>query len=145
MRLFISVLVIFSIGFGFSQTEVAPPPNVEIPPADLSVPTDSVIVFGGTPEASFPGGFVGLKQYITEHFPLDSIPEENRENGRVYVQFVVCYTGEIEDVQIARGLNMETDAVCLEFIKNMPNWIPAQDVKRPVDTRVRLPITFNLN
>ena len=58
---------------------------------------------------------------------------------------VVCYTGEIEDVQIARGLNMETDAVCLEFIKNMPNWIPAQDVKRPVDSRVRLPITFNLN
>lgn len=144
MRFFISVLVILSIGFGFSQTEIAPPPNVEIPPVDLSLPANNVVIFGGASEASFPGGLKGLKKYITENFPVDSIPVESRENGRVYVTFIVCSNGEIEDIAIFRGVNEVLDEICLEFIEDMPNWIPAHDFKTPVNSRVRLPITFSL-
>jgi protein TonB len=145
MRLLLLPLVILHVNFGFSQTEVAPPPNVELPPPDLSMPIDRSFTFDGNPEASFPGGVQALKKYIAKNFPIDSIPEEILENGRVYLQFVVCYSGEIEDVRIARGLNKETDAVCLEFIKNMPNWIPVQDKTGPIDVKVTFPITISLD
>lgn len=144
MRLLLISIVVFQVNFGFSQTEVAPPPTVKLPAPDLSMPTDHSFTTGGNSEARFPGGLERMKQYISENFPLDSIPEETRLNGRVYVQFIVCSSGEIEDVRIARGLNYETDRVCIEFIKNMPNWTPAEDVNGPMDSRVRLPLIFTL-
>lgn len=143
MKSFFLSFLLVSFPICYAQTKIAPPPDVKPPRPEK--PPRPVFEFISYPEAKFPGGAIALKKYILDNFPVERIKVDELENPvfRVYVSFIVCANGTITEVEIARGVNASIDALCMEFIQCMPNWIPGEDRHGPTDSRVRLPINFS--
>jgi len=94
--------------------------------------------------ASFPGGSTEMMKYIgnTVKYPKKSI--ENKEEGRVFVEFVVNRDGSFSDIKILRGVSKDIDTEALRVVKGMPNWTPAELGGKTVRSRARLPLSFTL-
>src|SRR5690606_2786582 len=101
------------------------------------------------PEAQFPGGYRALQKYISTHFEFDSVALDMDyllTQSRVYMQFEVRADGSITNARVIRGISTRTDRYCIQFIKEMPNWIPARDQNGvPVDSTVSFPIIICLD
>lgn len=70
--------------------------------------------------------------------------QENGDQGRVQVSFVVSETGKITDVKIARGKTPELDKEAVRVVKSLPNFIPGKQNGHPVKCKYILPIVFKL-
>ncbi|MGC3979466.1 MAG: energy transducer TonB [Paludibacteraceae bacterium] len=92
----------------------------------------------------FPGGESELIQYLNKAIRYPIIAQENNIQGKVTVQFVVGRDGTIEDVLIARGVDISLDNEALRVIRNMPKWIPGKQGGRAVKVRFYLPVVFRL-
>ncbi len=97
-------------------------------------------------EAKFPGGVVEMKRFITENiFCPDFKPNECfYTTGTVHIEFIVCFDGQIQKIQLLRSTNSKYEPIVINLIEKMPNWIPAKVDDQPVTSRCRLPIVINL-
>jgi TonB family protein len=64
--------------------------------------------------------------------------------GRVFVEFVINRTGELQDVKIVKGISSECDEEALKAVKSAPKWNPGLQRGVPVKQRMVLPLTFKL-
>lgn len=74
-------------------------------------------------------------------------PRFSRENGiegQVLSSFIIDKDGELQDLQIHRGVNDDIKKECLRVLKRMPPWKPAQRNGEAVSLRYNLPIMFQL-
>ncbi|NVK64425.1 MAG: energy transducer TonB [Flavobacteriales bacterium] len=113
------------------------------PVSTLSI-NSSVVVRFPEVEATFPGGISAMGEFINKTYRY---PEEAREkgiSGRVYVSFEVDEYGLISNERVEKSVHQLLDKEALRIINAMPRWTPAQNRKRAVRTRVRLPINFTL-
>lgn len=102
------------------------------------------VVVDKAPE--FPGGYTALAQFIGENmqYPLEA--ENNGEQGRSIVQFVVNTDGSISQERIVRSSGSERlDAEALRITRAVPQWIPAQIADANVRSYYTLPIKFTLD
>ena len=113
-----------------------PPPP---PPAAVEEVYDLVEVI-----PNFPGGDECLQKYIKENVKYPAEASKKKEQGRVYVRFVVEKDGSISNVTIARGAGSMIDTEALRVVKMMPNWSPGMHRGKFVRTGVILPILFKL-
>jgi protein TonB len=70
---------------------------------------------------------------------------KKKVKGRVYVRFLVTKTGKITDITLLKGIENcpQCDREALRLVKLMPDWKPAEQEGKPVDTHFSLPITFD--
>lgn len=92
-------------------------------------------------KAEFPGGEKAIKKYFKEYLRYPNCNEQ----GKVYVEFLILKDGSISQTRIIRGVNRELNKEAKRLVNNMPNWIPARLDGKPVNVKVRLPVTFELN
>jgi protein TonB len=104
--------------------------------------TDNDIVTEPEIEAEFPGGVPGMFKYISENIKYPESAIKNKEEGKVYVSFIVESTGEVTDVKIIRGVSEQLDAEAIRVIESMPKWEPAKLNNIAVRTENKLPIAF---
>ena len=92
----------------------------------------------------FPGGQSELMRFLKDntHYPVEAV--ENREEGRVVVQFWIEADGKINDIQIFRSISPSLDAEAVRVVQSMPRWTPGSQRGQNVRVRVSLPITFTL-
>lgn len=93
---------------------------------------------------TFPGGEEALYKFISDNLRYPVIAQENGDQGRVQVSFVVSETGKITDVKIARGKTPELDKEAVRVVKSLPNFIPGKQNGHPVKCKYILPIVFRL-
>jgi protein TonB len=95
-------------------------------------------------DAEYIGGYEALKSYILKnlHYPQEAI--ELGEQGKVFISFVVEKDGSVSHVKIERGVSYSIDREAKRLVTSFPLWKPGEDKFRPVRTRVRLPIGFEL-
>lgn len=93
---------------------------------------------------TFPGGEEALYKFIGDNLRYPVIAQENGDQGRVQVSFVVSETGKITDVKIARGKTPELDKEAVRVVKSLPNFIPGKQNGHPVKCKYILPIVFKL-
>lgn len=94
---------------------------------------------------SFPGGDAALAIYLSKSIRYPNIAAENQISGRVVVQFVVDYEGNIKDVKVIsdpKGGGLEAEAA--RVVKAMPKWKPGRQNGRNVSVYYTLPIFFRL-
>jgi len=95
---------------------------------------------------SFPGGEAEMYKFIKKHltYPLDAF--NKRIEGRVVTRFLIRKTGDIDSIQVIRGIHPECDSVAVDIIKKMPQWEPGGiiGVSRKMDIWFTLPIVFKL-
>lgn len=140
------IFLIFVLSASFAQSQEVPPP-----PPPLALPAGSSKTINGDEifdfpdiEAEFPTGISGLQNYISQNvvYPMEAI--KNKEEGKVYIVFVVHSSGKIQEAKVVKGISEYLDAEALRLIQNMPDWIPAQLNGKNVSSRCQIPIIFNL-
>ncbi|MDG1174910.1 MAG: energy transducer TonB [Flavobacteriales bacterium] len=95
-------------------------------------------------QPSFPGGEEELFKFIRQNTVYPDSAKENGINGKVYVQFVVTKTGEVNDIKVIRGIGGGCDEAAVAVVSKMPNWIPGEQRGKKIDVRFVLPISFKL-
>lgn len=95
---------------------------------------------------SFPGGEDAFKKYLRDSIKYPESAKRKGKEGTSYVAFTVTKTGDIESVEIAKGIPgaPELDAEAVRVIQAMPKWTPGIMNGKPVKVKVTVPIRFTL-
>ncbi len=154
----IPVLALMAVVF---SCEITPEPELEGPaqmgekatqvgPANITarlndVGTNADEIFDVVENPPQPiGGMSGWNQYLSDNLQY---PEQARSmgiEGTVIAVFVVQADGSITDVDILRGIGGGCDEAAIRVIENAPNWEPGTQRDKVVNTRMRVPIRFQL-
>lgn len=126
------------------ESDPIPPPAPDI--LEKSMMNNSEIFEIVEEPASFPGGLEGLKKYLSAQVVYPARAKEDSISGKVYLKFIVSNTGQISNVKVMKGiLNYpEFEAEAIRVIRLMPNWIPAKNNGKMVNSYFTLPIQFKL-
>ena len=116
--------------------------NVKITGGTVEVKEETFEVVEVPP--SFPGGDTELMKYLRDNIKYPTIPQENNIQGKVTIQFVVGRDGNIENVEIAKGVDRYLDAEAMRVVKSMPRWIPGKQGGRAVRVKYFVPVNFRL-
>lgn len=93
----------------------------------------------------FPGGSQSMLEFINNNLNYPDLAKENNIEGKVYLKFVVRSTGEIDNIQIARGVHKVLDTAAIELVKKMPRWNPGVQNGKTVPVYFILPVVFRLD
>lgn len=105
---------------------------------------ESMPVYGAEVMPAFPGGVRALQHYLRKHLKYPHLAQEYDIQGTVYVRFVVSKTGEVENVEIYRGVDASLDKEAIRVVESMPKWKPGSQRGRSVSVYFVLPIKFLL-
>jgi periplasmic protein TonB len=115
---------------------------VDLPPA----PVDHSTVFPYVEiMPSFPGGEEALAKFLKNNVRYPNMAVEAGIEGRVFVNFVVDWEGNIKDVKTVgamKGAGLEEEA--MRVVKKMPKWKPGRQNGQSVSVQFNLPIGFQL-
>lgn len=92
----------------------------------------------------FEGSTNGLKKWLADNMRYPEEAIQNKEEGRVIVNFVVKEDGSIAQPKITNSVSRSLDAEALRLVATMPKWIPASQDGQPCAVKYTLPIKFNL-
>ena len=95
-------------------------------------------------EASPVEGLTYLYAYFRENL---TYPDELRKDsieGVVLISFTILKDSTVSNVNIVQSLGEKFDNEALRVINNMPKWIPATVNDTPVNSKLSIPLTFNI-
>lgn len=92
----------------------------------------------------FPGGQPALLQTLaqTVRYPTEAL--EQRQEGRLFVTFVVGTTGAVQDAAVTKPLHPSLDKEAVRAVMGLPNFAPGKQLGKPRAVRFTVPITFRL-
>lgn len=90
----------------------------------------------------FVGGEKQLKKFIRHELRYPPQAIENKEQGKVFVAFMIDTTGQVHTPRIIRSISPVLDKEALRIVANFPKWKPAANQKS--DIQVIIPISFVL-
>lgn len=93
----------------------------------------------------YPGGPGALLKEIMGNVVYPEIAKENGIQGRVFVQFIVNKKGNVDKVQVARGVDPSLDREAVRVVKLLSGWTPGKQRGKPVNVSFTVPIHFQLN
>jgi protein TonB len=95
----------------------------------------------------FPGGMNEMLKFINQNLVYPQELIETDFSGRIFVQFVVTKTGEIEKVSIAKGIDSISglNQAAIRLVKQMPKWSPGLNKGKEVNVKMVIPIRIDLN
>lgn len=92
----------------------------------------------------FPGGEVGLNDFLNKSVKYPSEAAKMGIEGKVYVNFVVTKHGTIINSKVVRGVDPLLDAEALRVVKSFPKWIPGKQNGEVVKVSFTIPVNFKL-
>lgn len=92
----------------------------------------------------YPGGEEELMKFILGNLRYPSVAKEVGIEGRVIIRFVVSRNGDVQNVEVLRGLDPSCDKEAVRVVKMMPNWIPGKQNGRNVPVFFTIPIVYRL-
>jgi TonB family protein len=95
-------------------------------------------------QPSFQGGISQMTKYIISSIRYPREARKAKEQGRVFVGFIVDKQGKIKDVKIIKGISPSLDEEAKRVVSYMPDWEPAEQRGASVNVRFVLPIIFKL-
>ena len=86
-----------------------------------------------------------FSKWVSEQmqYPQDAIDQNIQD--RVVLQFTVNKEGQVEDVQVVRGVNEALDNEAVRVVTASPKWEPGTQNGNPVNVRYIFPVVFRLN
>ncbi|GAB2585539.1 M56 family metallopeptidase [Spirosoma areae] len=120
-----------------------PKQSSETKPTSQTSPTGEVFTVVEQ-QPQFPGGMTALGQYLTHNLRYPKEAQQNKVQGRVFVQFVITQTGQIQDLRVLKGIGSGCDEEAVRVVSQMPKWNPGQQQGQAVAVQYNLPIQFSL-
>jgi len=93
---------------------------------------------------SFPGGPTNLMRYLATHIHYPKEAKRKKQQGKVYIHFIVEKDGRITHIHVVKGASPSLDAEAVRVIKEMPRWNPGYQKGKPVRVGFNLPVKFKL-
>ncbi|WP_425392871.1 TonB family protein [Ekhidna sp.] len=94
--------------------------------------------------ASFPGGIDAFNQYLRENLKYPQVAQDNKKEGRVFVQFIVEKDGSLTDVHIVKGIGGACDKEAVRVLMNSPKWNPGKQRGKKIRQKMIQNILFKL-
>lgn len=119
--------------------------GISIPLENREIPENEVfMMIEDMPE--FPGGELELRKFIAENVEYPEDAKAQKQEGKVFVKFVIDKEGNVRDAEIANGTKFESlNNEALRVIKSMPQWKPGKQRGQNVNVSYVIPIKFQLN
>lgn len=92
----------------------------------------------------FPGGEKGMLQYLAKSVKYPVKAQENKEQGRVIVSYIINKSGKVTDAKIEKSVSPSLDAEALRVVNSMPNWTPGKQRGLAVNVKYNTPVLFRL-
>jgi len=130
-------IVLFLTLFTFhasAQEDIAPYP----------VDAHPEITTGEEKEAEFPGGQRAMHQFIADNVEYPKSSRKKKEEGTVFVQFIIEGDGSLFDIKVIRGVSEALDNEAIRVVKLMPKWSPGESHGKVVRVKYTLPLNFRL-
>lgn len=86
--------------------------------------------------------FSAFREYVKENLKHPELARENNITGKVYIQFIVDYNGEVSNVKILRSADPVLDAEAIRVTKSSPTWEPGRQDGKNVNVQFVFPINF---
>lgn len=90
-----------------------------------------------------------LDKYIQDNVNYSTTAQNDQIEGTVFVDFVVGADGAVRDAEVTEATNDAAKQAfseeAIRVVSSMPAWTPGTQRGKPVDVRVSLPITFQLD
>ena len=100
-------------------------------------------VFDRTEEMpQFPGGHMGLIQYLSSNVRYPEDAKKTGAQGRVVVSFIVEKDGSISNARVTKPTYSSFDDEALRVVNAMPKWIPGKVNGKPEKIKYSIPINF---
>lgn len=96
-------------------------------------------------EAEYPGGENAMIFFLSSNLKYPPQARNRREQGIVFVTFVIDEGGKVVNPEILKGVSTDLDREAIRVVKRMPKWTPATKDGQNVRSRLNMPIKFMLN
>ena len=94
----------------------------------------------------YPGGVVGLVNFLNENIKYPSSAKKKGIAGRVVLQFVVEKDGSTSNIKVLRSVDKDLDAEAVRVVKQIKRFVPGyNDDHVPVRVLYTLPVSFKLD
>lgn len=115
--------------------------------ADQSAKHDTIKYIRVDEQATFPGGFGKLMEWLSKNLSYPEAAKDSLLEGVVYVQFVVEEDGLLTSIEARQGVHPLLDSAAIAAIAaiaKMPPWIPGKFEGKAVRSIFIMPIQFQL-
>jgi TonB family protein len=85
-----------------------------------------------------------MYQFLAKNILYPTAASKANVSGRVFLSFVITETGDVEDIQVLKGIGFGCDAEAIRVLKTFPKWIPGEQGGVPVNVKYNLPINFQI-
>lgn len=92
----------------------------------------------------YEGGDAAMMKFIQGKMRYPGAAIRKKDEGTVYVSFVISADGSVTNVEVMKGVSKECDQEAVRVISMMDRWKPGIQNKMPVPVKKVLPITFKL-
>lgn len=89
-------------------------------------------------------GLTYLYAYFRENLTYPNELRKDSIEGVVLISFTVLRDSTVSNVQVVQSLGEKFDNEAIRVINNMPKWIPATVNETPVNSKLSIPLTFNI-
>lgn len=119
--------------------------NIEIPITSEFYDDDEVfVVVEEMPK--FPGGDDALRAFISENIVYPEDAKNQKQEGKVYVSFIINKEGQVGNVKLIKGTGIEClDNEAMRVISLLPQWTPGRQRGEVVNVSFAVPINFKLD
>ncbi len=93
----------------------------------------------------FPGGQDELMKYLSSNLRYPESAAKSGTEGRVVCRFIIRASGNVDNVEVLKGVSPDLDAEAVRIIQNMPQWTPGKEKGKAVDVYFTIPIAFRLS
>lgn len=127
--------------------DISAPEDVRVQHAETGGRYEGKVYDLGTVETSpeYPGGQRELIRFIAANVHYPAAARLNNIHGRVYVSFIVERNGDINGIQVIRGIGGGCDEEAIRVLRSTVPWKPGTVAGKPVRTAYTIPVNFKLN
>ena len=95
-------------------------------------------------EPEFPGGTMGLLEFMRTTIKYPAEARKDTIQGRVLVSFIVNKDGSIVKPEVVKSAHPLLDEEALRMVNEMPAWKPGEQNGVPVRVKYTIPVNFRL-
>jgi len=110
----------------------------------IEVPRPPEYVLAPEVMPSYEGGMEALMKFLQKKLRYPSMAQKQKEEGTVYVSFIINQYGEITKVELVKGFYKDCDKEAVRVVSMLNKWKPGRQNKMPVAVKMVLPIKFKL-
>ncbi len=94
---------------------------------------------------TFQGGEAGnFRSFIMKNVVYPQEAKAKKEEGQVFVEFIVDATGSVTNVKVVRGVSPALDKEAIRVVQSSPAWGPGKQHGKNVPVKFTFPIMFSL-